>query len=239
MMIAMSLFVIFMGVVIQSYLSIVTTQREANEYRVMYSEARSIFDKFSDEIRNGVISYDQMGVKPSTALLSDANKKLILFSPDQSRAVVFQYLPLVSGVDGGGKIGFAEFKRMDDNLNDFNAFRDQFENVDSYFLNSDRIKVKALNIYISPGDDPFKTENVVKDGLQYQPKVTLFATFSKEIASGKPPLELNLQTTISSRSYVPGYVAPYLRSIVDGINTPFTANLNIDNVDIFKPEIDN
>jgi prepilin-type N-terminal cleavage/methylation domain-containing protein len=206
MLVAMTIFVIFMGVVIQSYLGIVTSQREANEYRVMYSEARAIFDKFSDEIRNGVISYDQMGAKNGIPL-PDPVTRLVLFSPDQTRGVIFQYRD--------EKIGFLEFEREGGALKTMEKFANQFQLKESYLLNSDRIKVEDLNIYISPKDDPYRPENVVNNSLQYQPKVTLFAKFSKEISPGRPPLELNLQTTISSRSYVPGYVAPYLRNVVE------------------------
>lgn len=206
MMVAMSIFVIFMGVVIQSYLSIINSQREANEYRAVYSEARYIFDKFSDEIRNGVISYDQMGVKDGNFLQYPV-QKLVLFSPDQTRAVIFQYM--------NEKIGFIEFERMNEGIDTIEEFGGQFEEKDKFILNSDRVKVRELNIYIFPQDDPYRAENVVKNNLQYQPKVTLFATFSKEVRPGKF-LDVNLQTTISSRNYVPGYVAPYLRSVVGG-----------------------
>jgi len=202
MMIAMTIFVIFMGVVMQSYLSIVMTQREANEYRVMYSEARAIFDKFSDEIRNGVISYDQMGVKDNVVLQNPASK-LVLFSPDQTRSVWFEY------VSAEKKIVFAEFNKVEEENMD-----ERFDQKDAYVLNSDRIKVEKFNMYISPLDDPYKDRNVGNNNLQYQPKITLFAKFSKEISPGKPPMELNLQTTISSRSYIPGYEAPYMRNVI-------------------------
>ena len=213
MMVAMSIFVIFIGVIIQSYLSIITSQREANEYRAMYSEARYVFDKVSDEIRNGVISYDQMGVKDGSHLENPV-PKLVLFSPDQTRAVLFQY--------SNEKIGFAEFQRDVTIDNTLDAFQNQFQLKDNFVLNSERIKAKDLNMYVSPVDDPYRDENVVKNGLQYQPKVTLFATFAKEIRVGKT-IEFNLQTTISSRSYVPGYVAPFLRGA--GVDATF-ANLD-------------
>jgi prepilin-type N-terminal cleavage/methylation domain-containing protein len=82
MLIAMSVFVMFMGVVIQSYLGIVRSQQETNEYRVMYSEARYIFDKFSDEVRNGNIYYKDLDLN---------EKKLVLISSDGNRAVKFSY----------------------------------------------------------------------------------------------------------------------------------------------------
>ena len=184
MMIAMTIFVIFIGAVMQSYLSIITTQREANEYRVMYSEARHIFDKFSDEVRNGNISYQQLGQGIANPL-----NQLVLTSPDLSRAVRFQY------DSTAGAVYFSEALMNSDG---------QFDLKPGYSLNSDRIKIKEFKIYVSPLVDPYKPENVYNSATQYQPKVTVFAKFEKEIGSGRT-LDIDLQTTISSRSYMQGY----------------------------------
>ena len=44
MLIAMSIFVIFITVLMSSYTSLIRAQREANNYRQLYAEAREIFD---------------------------------------------------------------------------------------------------------------------------------------------------------------------------------------------------
>lgn len=211
MLVAMSIFVIFMGVVVQSYLSIITSQREANEYRAMYSEARAIFDKFSDEVRNGVISYSEMGAIGGTDLGAGVQKRLVLFSPDQTRAVVFEYEEVSGDVEdfenSFGKINFGEFEITDDGAN--------FSKKDAYSLNSDRVNVKDFKMYVSPLDDPFKAKNVMNDDVQFQPKVTVFARFSKEVVAGRK-VEFDLQTTISSRSYMAGYEKAFEGKLLDG-----------------------
>jgi hypothetical protein len=166
-------------------------QKEANEYRVMYSEARHIFDKFSDEVRNGTISYGQTEKVSGLGVgaLSNPLKAVVLVSSDAGRAVMFRH----DGVEND--LEFAE------------SLRDNFGNFvpkESFNLNSDRIKVDSFKIYISPLGDPYSPENVDKNVTQYQPKVTVFAQFQKDIGGGKT-LDLDLQTTISSRSYMPGY----------------------------------
>ncbi len=180
MLIAMSVFVMFMGVVIQSYLGIVRSQQETNEYRVMYSEARYIFDKFSDEVRNGNIYYKDLDLN---------EKKLVLISSDGNRAVKFSY------DKDKNNLNFSEVVRKDGDI---------FSNPTSYQLNTDRIKIKDFYVYVTPSADPYNPENVANNSLQYQPKVTVFATFEKEFSGGKT-LDLDLQTTISSRSYGPAY----------------------------------
>jgi len=183
-LISMTVFMMFMGVVIQSYLGIVRSQQETNEYRVMYSEARHIFDRFSDEVRNGNIYYKEVGEGTNNPMTA-----LTLVASDGSRAVKFFY-------DTDEKVlNFSEtIKGID------GAFRA----VNSYQLNTDRIKIKDFNIYVTPLKDPYKEENVADNSAQYQPKVTVFATFEKEFSGGKT-LDLDLQTTISSRSYGPAF----------------------------------
>lgn len=216
MMIAMTIFVVFVGVIAQSYLSIVRTQREANEYRVMYSEARYIFDKFSDEVRNGGLSYQQIGQGISNPLFW-----LVLVSPDGNRAVRFEYRD--------GAVSFAETLKGSDG---------KFQACEGYNLNSERVKIKDFKIYLSPLVDPYKPENVYNSATQYQPKVTLFARFSKEIAGGKT-LDIDLQTTISSRNYMSGYEhedsVPICGAVVEIIQTKattFQKVLNSQNAEI-------
>ncbi len=62
LLISMSIFVIFMGVIINSYTAIVRSQRDTNDYRIMYVEAREIFETVSAELKNAAINYNQIGV---------------------------------------------------------------------------------------------------------------------------------------------------------------------------------
>lgn len=180
MMVAMAIFVMFLGVLIGSYTDIVKSQQEANDYRVLYSEARRVFDKITEEVRNGAIYYGTF------ADYSSGNDDLILISPDGERQVKFEYDddPDVMNVWFGEKL------------------ESELEN--SYLLvspDNERLTVAEFNVFVSPSDDPYKLENVYKDNLQFQPKVTVFATFEMERRKGGEPYSVDLQTTISSRFY--------------------------------------
>lgn len=176
MMVAMAIFVAFVGVLIGSYSDIVKSQQEANDYRVLYSEARRIFDKITEEVRNGSIYYGIVDYR-------NANESLVLISMDSDRQVVFEY------DENEGNIWFGE----------------EVSQVSNEYLlvspENDRISVTDFNVFVSPVDDPYKLENVFKDGLQFQPKVTVFATFEMERRKGGTPYSIDLQTTVSSRSY--------------------------------------
>lgn len=57
MLVAMSIFMIFTGILMSSYTNVIKTQKEAEDYRVMYSEARKVFDSIIVELRGGVLDY--------------------------------------------------------------------------------------------------------------------------------------------------------------------------------------
>lgn len=60
MLVAMSIFVVFVGILLNSYTSIVRSQRDANDYRVMYAEARHVFDSVIAEFREGMVDYSKI-----------------------------------------------------------------------------------------------------------------------------------------------------------------------------------
>jgi len=161
LLIAMTIFVVFLGVVVSSYASIIKSQRDTNDYRRIYSEGRTVFEKVVDEVRNGVLLFpDQnVGLDKST---------LRLISNESGEIVQFKFYP----EEGKLKI------------------KEGFE--EAYYLNSDDVKIEDFQFHIYPDRDPYASENVSFDYLQFQPQVTIFAEFEEGIP---------FQTTISSRTY--------------------------------------
>ncbi len=179
MMVAMAIFVMFLGVLIGSYTDIVKSQQEANDYRILYSEARRVFDKITEEVRNNAIYYG-----PNVGYYTSLHTDLKLLSLDGNRQILFSY------DDVEKNIKFAEVET--------GIPPNEYLLVDS---EEGRITVKEFNVFVSPEDDPYKLENVFNDGLQFQPKVTVFATFEMERRKSDSTYTVDLQTTISSRLY--------------------------------------
>ncbi len=174
MLIAMTIFVTFTGILINSYTDIIRSQRDANSFRLVYSEGRRIFDTFVDEVRNGVIYYsDDM-------FLNNAVEELTLVSKDGSRV--------------------SKFEKNGDNI-DFSESIACGVKHSSYALNSEDIRVSELSFYITPAFDPYTKDNVRFDALQFQPKVTIYAKFERDRGDNKAPYTFDLQTTVSSRFY--------------------------------------
>lgn len=190
MLISMAIFVTFTGILISSYSSIVRAQNEANEQRIMYVEARKVFDQLIQEFRDGMIDYQAYnnGELGATGVLREVK----LISKDADVKTDLKYLSPTP--DTAGVIQISK------------SFRDQFNNAylpfgDYIDVNSDLVSITKFKVYASPVVDPYALENVNKDRNQFQPKVTIYAEFTRDLGENKTPLVMDLQTTISSRIY--------------------------------------
>lgn len=175
MMVAMAIFVTFTTVLIASYTDIVRSQREANEYRVMYVEARRVFETVVQELRDGMVDYAHY----SEGTLVGPQEEIFMVSKDAMSKAHLKY-------DKTDKVvKLARWKNLiwSDPVN----------------LNSD-VKVTNFRIYVSPVIDPYDQEYVEYDLNQFHPKVTVYAQFERQLASGKT-YNMDLQTTVSSRIY--------------------------------------
>lgn len=181
MLVAMAIFVIFVGVILNSYTTIVRSQREANEYRIMYSEAREMFDYLSLKLRDGMVDYGfyrEGGV-------GGVMDSLVLVSKDASERIYLSYDPADEDFDV--KVNAFDGKNDLDLLSEFSF--------------GDEVKIKELSFYVSPSNDPYDNDFYDQDAIQFQPKVTVYARFERELSGAREPFVMDLETTVSSRVY--------------------------------------
>ncbi len=155
LLIAMAIFVMFTGIVIRSYADIVYTQRGTNEYRLLYSEARSLMDMFVNEFRENAVYYGgnvssnfNAGVAEITLLSSDG-KVASTYSLKEGG------LHLEQNIDCG-------------------------KDKKSFVLNDERVEISGLSFYVTPAFDPFDEENSAFNSLAFHPKVTVFLKMKKD-----------------------------------------------------------
>jgi len=191
MLIAIAVFVIFLTILMGSYTQILQSQREADGYRVLYSESRRIMEDIREEVLISQFKYldVQDGINPRynsilhEVSLVDANGNDVVFSLDE----------VVSDDTDSGK----------DVLYDLRLAKDDGDEYFNKRVNSD-VKIKDFNVFISPAANPYLEKNVYLDALQFQPKITVFIRFVLDPKLYKNiETEFVLQTTISSRSYMP------------------------------------
>lgn len=181
MLVAMAIFMLFTGVLLTSYLGIVKALRNAEDYRILYSEARHVFDVITDTARNYKINYE------TTGFAMNSVKTIEFLSLNEMKKIRF---------DAANGLVMTEFECTDANIGvDDVDFCPQNE----VKLYSDEVAIKNFSFYVWPLKDPF-----AYGGFQiannFQPKVTFSAIFEKESAGGQT-YEMELQTSVSLRNY--------------------------------------
>lgn len=112
MLVAMSIFAVFVGVMIGSYTGIVRGQREANDYRTMYAESRRVFESVIYELRDGMVDYGCNNVK------NPSLNELYLISKDgKTHTHIFE------------KEGVLKMKKGSGEDKDLNSFEVKAKNV--------------------------------------------------------------------------------------------------------------
>jgi len=195
LLIAMTIFIAFVGVLFGSYISIISGQRDANNYRIMYSEARRVFDQITQEVRNGIVYYPE---NTAGIVSNDYNielSKIVMLSKNLDSLVVFEK-------DDNNDLRFCK-KKMIQNLD----YKYDVGDGQSYLLNSagSDIKISDFAIRVYPAADPYRTVNTKASSLQFQPIVHIDATFEKDLAGGNK-YSLHISTSVSSRYYGEGPV---------------------------------
>lgn len=217
LLVSLVIFVIFLGIVSTSYVSIVKAQRQANETRKMYSEVRSMVELLTEDIRLGAIDYDfyegtsdlanencQEGAVNSaissgrTTILALVHKDGLersFFCFDQTSETLW-YKKFKRDPSGSTWIpaeGFAGTTEIGSNTQEANGYRS---------LNSDFVKIHSMSFAIFPDRNPYSDDPDIylKNGTQFQPKVTVFMSAVNGTRAGTD-FTMDFQTTVSSRVY--------------------------------------
>lgn len=215
LLISMSIFIVFLGIVSQSYVGIIRSQRQANGVRKIYSELRVFFETLAQDARLGSPAYDCYDVQPqnpdqlgalcpadvSSYMLADKQHYLVLVDKENTELTVYRFNSTLltaqvrkynRGV-GGAWNPEAAYPQGGDGSNGVDV--DGYRN-----LLSNDVKIKNLGFVLNPAVNPYAALNVDKSGDQFQPLVNVFLT-AENAGQGLTPFKLDLQTSFSSRVY--------------------------------------
>jgi prepilin-type N-terminal cleavage/methylation domain-containing protein len=211
MLIGIAIFVIFLGIVSTSYVSIVRGQREANDIRKMYSEVRDFVDFFSQEVRLGSIDYGSYTVTPGVQscgktannitdifnqtpsayqLVNGTATDLIVIRKDGLLKTIFSYdkknkkIQVLQYVKNGGAW----------------VVSPEYPGGLPKNIMGDTVQVESLKFIINPDVDPYSEDYYCLNQKQFQPQVTLVMSV-RNGANINSAFSLDYQTTVSSRVY--------------------------------------
>lgn len=183
MLIAISIFMIFLTIVAGSYISLVSANRKADDIQKTYHDVENVFETMAQEVRSGPIDY--ACVDPSK--LNDA---LCIENQNISTQRVLSVLH-----NNGLQRTLIKFdptvKKMLIRYQTRQLPRQPWSGGEWQPLTSEKFPLEDLSFKIRPLADPYDANNAADDSVQYQPSVT--ATLK---AQG-----LVFTTTYSSRTY--------------------------------------
>lgn len=187
MIIAMTIFSVFIGFVLSTYISFHSAQEDAATTRNVLLEAENVMGLISDAIKEDFVNYDAYtsGREVSADVLSDF---LRMSRPDVLTTNTLQLLDT-----DGNEVVFdwdAASQELTLRQGDGEARR----------IHSDEVGVKSLTFEIFPSDSPYDSENISDDDLQFQPIIKVYVTFS---APGRAveEVDLSFETSVTSRFY--------------------------------------
>lgn len=198
MLISMAIFMTFTGILISSYTGIVQSQRDANSYREMYVQARQVMETMVQELRDGMVDYGT--VNPKIGSLTMDIGEIYLISRDGTTKTHVTYKDRT--------VNLLKSRLAPGNQPAIDAV---YMPVDPILLNDPKnVQVTKFRVYYSPKIDPFDPESVNFSTSQFQPRVTIYAEFTKDLGANRQPYVMDLQTTVSSRVYSQVYPTRYI-----------------------------
>ncbi len=207
LLVSIAIFVIFLGIVSTSYVSIVRAQRQQNEVRKMYSDVRVFLDMFAQEVRLGAIDYDCYKPLDPASIIQNCPLTDVQINPiTDGRTDV---LALVSK-DGQEKTIFkydrSDTKKIMMQKYVYSRVTKAWEPATGYGdyvkLMSDAVSVDQLSFIVFPDVNPYSGDSAIYSDAakQFQPRVTLLMKV-KNAVSSSASFDMDFQTSISSRVY--------------------------------------
>lgn len=174
MMISITILMIFFGIVSRSYISVVASNKGAQEAQRVYADVRNILNTIGDDIRNGEIDY-------SFCRNSSCEDTLPIVEKAGSYRTIYKF-------DASAKQILSQ-KQMRSIVNEETIWLPE----DSSFLSltSQANPVDNFRFSVFPNENPYEMKNASNDLIQFQPSVTI-----KLLIKG-----YEFRTTYSSRTY--------------------------------------
>lgn len=197
MIIAITVFTIFIGFVMSTYLSFHRAQQEAALTRSLLLESEATFGLLVDSLKSQMIDYDRYAGEDSSS--SDAQfriaEKFYFGVLDSSDTLITDTLYLI---DADGVQTAYVWDEDEETLSLQTENEDGGLDID--LLHSEGINASFVSFEIFPDVDPYDSENTSDDDLQFQPIVQLVMAFSMP-GRVRDEVTVDLQTSVTSRFY--------------------------------------
>lgn len=196
MIIAITVFTIFIGFAISTYLMFHRADQEALAMRSLMLETQGTMDLIADAVKENTIDYAFYSEDLDSDILANVRTDLFTnFDFANSHTITDSTLALRSP-DGQSETVFI----WDEDEETLSLFTIDENSVAStpVLLHSETTRVPYVNFRIFPDENPY--ENSTDDAIQFQPTVQIEITFSMP-GRVQEEVTVDFQTSITSRFY--------------------------------------
>lgn len=205
--IALGIFMLFMGAVLNTFISLISVQQKANLSREGMSEAKEIMNFISVEAREKRIDYfcnpESTGIRQTdsqTAIglqcaINPDNTVLVFVSNNGLERLIIQKEDNDETIEQPDIKVSAQIQRRD---NIFSSWQD----ISTIPLHSDRLRIKNIEATITPDQDPYnfaQTPTVIQHPVA-QIRLEIYRNAQNPDGETEPII---IQTSVSSRAYSP------------------------------------
>lgn len=182
-LVAISIFMMFLTVIMTSYISIIHANKAAAKMQALYGEVRNIFDALVYEARGGIFDYKCM------------DPALAITDPDcieNQNPADEKVLSMISG-EGKSRTLFKFDAAAQQMLmqNQKQLPGGTWAPAEWQVLNSSQFPVEQASFYVFPSKNPYDAASAAIDEMQWQPSVTISLKMQN----------FTFKTTYSSRVY--------------------------------------
>lgn len=196
MIIAITVFTLFIGFAISTYLMFHRADQEALAMRSLMLETQGTLDFITDAVKENTIDYAYYNEDSDSDILSGVRSNLFAnFNLGNTHTINDATLALRS-LDGSTETVFI-WDEEDETLSLFTIDEEGNEST-PVLLHSETTSVPYVNFRIFPDENPY--DDPATDGIQYQPMVQVEITFSMP-GRIQEEVTVDFQTSITSRFY--------------------------------------
>jgi type II secretory pathway pseudopilin PulG len=208
--IALGIFMLFMGAILNTFISLTSTQQKANLSREGMSEAKEILNFISVEAREKRIDYfcnpPSTGIpaqEGTTALtlgcgIDDDNTVLVFVSNNGLERLIIQKLNNENQEETNGQPSINVTAQTQRRNNIFS----NWQTINEIPLHSERLKIKDINAQITPTQDPYDFGND-PEPLQHPVAQIRLEIYRNAQNPDESAEQILIQTSVASRAYSP------------------------------------
>jgi len=200
LIVSLTIFTLFVGVIASTFIVMSRSLQQANEVRKVYTEARGLMDRLTQDIRLYTLDYDcyEDSQNATLDLLECENRQidggngetlfLALISPDGMERVMYDF----DDVDQEVQILKWDFDGTD------------WVRADGFYsgwqtLDTELVEVRQLIFHVAPLVSSY--ENGRHAGAQFQPSVQIYLEAGSSVSRFGELHSVELQSAVSSRVY--------------------------------------